>query len=190
MHELNDEVNKENVALFIDHENIFLAWKKHPSNTDKSRYNYDSLLDTARKKGQLAVAYIYLGSDRKSSANLYELFKRGITAVYTPLYGGGENGKSLGDPMMICDIMQTLYERPLIKTFVIVTGDKDFIPVIRKINEHGKRVIIIGTEHATAQVLIDECTRLGSKFEAYETLHREFERDEPDFDKSEPQLPK
>jgi len=172
---IKNRIDEDGVVLFIDHENLFISWREHPSNSDKSNYNYDILVDIARKEGRLMGAYIYLRSDRKSNEYLYNLFKRGITPVYTPQYGK-ENGKSLCDPMMICDIMQTLYERPFIKTFVIVTGDKDFIPLIRKINEHGKRVIIVGVENTTSQALIEECTRLGFKFLAYETLHRSFSR--------------
>ncbi len=160
------------VALFIDHYNILDGC----SNVGIPGYNYDVLAEVASKAGQMALGRVYLVTDTSSGGKLYEFFKLGIEPVYAPQYRAGDeySPKSLADPMMVCDIMQTLYERPFIETFIIVSGDKDFIPVIRKISEHGKRAIIIGVERSTAQALTTECARLNFKFLTYETLHRDF----------------
>ena len=160
------------VALFIDHYNI----RDGCSNVGIPSYNYDALVEVASKAGQMVLGRVYLITDGTSGGKLYEFFKLGIEPVYTPQYRAGaeDNPKSLADPMMVCDIMQTLYERPFIKTFVIASGDKDFIPVIRKISEHGKRAIIIEVERSTAQALTTEYARLNFKFLTYETLHRDF----------------
>ena len=162
------------VALFIDHYNILGGWR----NVDRHDYNYDVLAEVASKAGRMVLGRVYLITDGTSGGKLYKFFELGIEPVYTPQYGAGDKdkpkSKSLADPMMVCDIMQTLYERPFIETFVIASGDKDFIPVIRKISEHGKRAIIIGVEKSTAQALTAECARLNFKFLAYETLHRDF----------------
>jgi uncharacterized protein (TIGR00288 family) len=161
------------VALFIDHYNIYNGC----NNVGIPNYNYDVLAEVASKEGQMVLGRVYLVTDRSSVKMLYKFFEIGIDPVYAPEYlNWDEDGpKSLADPMMVCDIMQTLYERPFIKTFVIASGDKDFIPVMRKISEHGKRaIIIIGVEKSTAQALTAECARLNFKFLAYETLHRDF----------------
>jgi len=160
------------VALFIDHYNILDGC----SNVGIPSYNYDVLVEVASKAGQMVLGRVYLVTDISSGGKLYEFFKLGIEPVYTPQYRAGaeDKPKSLADPMMVCDIMQTLYERPFIKTFVIASGDKDFIPVIRKISEHGKRAILIGVEGSTAPALTGECARLNFKFLAYKTLHRDF----------------
>jgi uncharacterized protein (TIGR00288 family) len=162
------------VALFIDHYNILNGC----DNVGIPGYNYDALAEVASEAGQMVLGRVYLITDISSGGKLYKFFELGIEPVYTPQYGAGDKdkSKSLADPMMVCDIMQTLYERPFIKTFVIVSGDKDFIPVIRKISEHGKRAIIIGVEKSTAQALTTECVRLNFKFLTYETLHRDFKR--------------
>ena len=156
------DARTRSVALFIDHYNILNGYGKN--------YDYDVLVEAANKEGQMVFGRVYLLTDRSSKEMLYEFFKRGIEPVYAPQY----NTKSLADPMLVCDIMQTLYERPFIETFVIVSGDKDFIPVIRKISEHGKRAIVIGVEGSTAPSLTDECTRLNFECCDYENLYREF----------------
>ena len=164
--------DERGVALFIDHYNILDGCH----NVDIPGYNYDVLVEVASKAGQMVLGRVYLVTDRSSAGMLHKFFGFGIEPVYAPEYktGDDEKRKSLADPMMVCDIMQTLYERPFIKTFVIASGDKDFIPVIRKISEHGKRAIIIGVERSTAQALTTECARLNFKFLTYETLHRDF----------------
>ncbi len=159
------------VALFIDHYNILDGCKKIGINN----YNYAVLVEAANKEGQMVLGRVYLLTDRSNVENLYKFFEFGIEPVYAPQYrtGDGDKSKSLADPMLVCDIMQTLYERPFIETFVIVSGDKDFIPVIRRIAEHGKRVIVIGVEASTADPLIEECNRLNFDFLDYTDMHRD-----------------
>jgi len=163
--------NDRGVALFIDHYNILNGCNK----AGIGSYNYDALVEVASKAGQVVLGRVYLVTDRSSAGMLHKFFEFGIEPVYTPEYDTGDEDrpKSLADPMMVCDIMQTLYERPFIKTFVIVSGDKDFIPVMRKISEHGKRAIVIGVENSTAKSLTTECARLNFRFLAYETMHRD-----------------
>jgi len=169
-----EELNRgdRGVALFIDHYNILNGC----DNVGIPGYNYDALAEVASKAGRMVLGRVYLVTDRHSAGMLYKFFELGIDPVYAPEYENWDEDKpkSLADPMMVCDIMQTLYERPFIETFVIASGDKDFIPVMRKISEHGKRAVIIGVERSTAQALTTECARLNFKFLAYETLHRDF----------------
>lgn len=159
------------VALFIDHYNILDGC----SNVGIPGYTYDVLVEVASKAGQMVLGRVYLVTDRSSAGMLHKFFEFGIEPVYAPEYktGDDEKRKSLADPMMVCDIMQTLYERPFIKTFVIVSGDKDFIPLIRKIAEHGKRAIVVGVEGSTSYPLIKECDRLHFDFLNYSDIHRD-----------------
>ena len=83
-----------------------------------------------------------------------------LEPIYCPVFNSNEvnsKSKSLADPMMIIDIIETLLKNNTITTIVLITGDKDFIPIIRKIKEYGKKVILISTEN-TASALIRECT--------------------------------
>ena len=157
------------VALFIDHDNIDIECKRIGINN----YNYAVLVEAANKEGRMVSGRVYLLTDRSSAGNLYKFFEFGIEPVYAPRYKTGDEDKpkSLADPMLVCDIMQTLYERPFIETFIIVSGDKDFIPVLRKIAEHGKRAIVIGVADSTANPLINECKRLNFDFLDYTDIH-------------------
>ena len=163
--------DERGVALFIDHYNILDGC----SNVGIPGYTYDVLVEVASKAGQMVLGRVYLVTNRHSVGMLYKFFELGIDPVYAPEYENWDEDKpkSLADPMMVCDIMQTLYERPFIKTFVIVSGDKDFIPVIRKISEHGKRAIVIGVEGSTSHPLIKECNRLHFDFLNYSDIHRD-----------------
>ncbi|MEA3324268.1 MAG: NYN domain-containing protein [Euryarchaeota archaeon] len=158
------------VALFIDHCNILDGC----SNVGIPGYNYDVLVEVASKAGQMVLGRVYLVTDRSSAGMLHKFFEFGIEPVYAPEYktGDGAKQKSLADPMMVCDIMQTHYERPFIEIFIIVSGDKDFIPLIRKIAEHGKRTIVVGVEGSTTYPLIKECDRLHFDFLNYGDIHR------------------
>ena len=163
--------DERGVALFIDHYNILDGC----SNVGIPGYTYDVLVEVASKAGQMVLGRVYLVTDRSSAGMLHKFFEFGIEPVYAPEYktGDDEKRKSLADPMMVCDIMQTLYERPFIKTFVIVSGDKDFIPLLRQIAKHGKRAIVIGVEGSTSYPLIKECDRLHFDFLNYSDIHRD-----------------
>lgn len=63
--------------------------------------------------------------------------------------------------MMICDVIESLYEKPEIETYVLLTGDKDFLPVIREIASKGKEMILINVSQTEARCLIEECERFG-----------------------------
>ncbi|MFH1472461.1 MAG: NYN domain-containing protein [Nanoarchaeota archaeon] len=170
---------KKNVALFIDNDNLLI-------NLHGMRIDLNVIVDRIKQDNGVIVmgkSYITLNNedniDRKGNL-FYEHFKRGIEPVFTPKYNAGnenEKSKSLGDPMLFCDAMEILYEKPEIDTFVIVSGDKDMIPLIRHIAKKGKNVIVIGVDESTADALIKECNRLGFDFENYGALVLQSKKD-------------
>ena len=160
------------VALFIDNDNIEVSC----FNTLNKPYDYDIIVKEVEKYGRIVVSKVFLDTIT-SGRRQFELFKRGIEPVYVPCYSdkAGTPKKSLADPMIICEVMRTLYEKPHIDTFVIVSGDKDFVPLIRTIAQHHdkKRLIVIGVYDSTADLVIDECDRYKeAKFLDYILLHR------------------
>jgi len=161
------------VAIFIDHENLVNTF--HPA--IRENYNIDVLLNRAKEEGRVIVAKVYVpfGPDSKGrNRYLFTFYDHGIEPVYTPSYSTGKSGplKSLGDPMLTCDAMEILYERPAVNVFILCSGDKDIIPLLRKIVEHGKDVVVIGVAEATARALVDECKRLNVPLEDYGVLHQ------------------
>ena len=160
------------VALFIDNDNIEVSCL----NTINEPYDYDILVKECGKYGRIVLSKVFLDTIIKGRRQ-FELFKRGIEPIYAPCYSDkdGTTKKSLADPMIICEVMRTLYEKPHIDTFVIVSGDKDFVPLIRTIAQHHdkKRLIVIGVYDSTADLVIDECDRYEeAKFLDYILLHR------------------
>lgn len=108
------ETSQGNVALFIDHDNMFRSGK---DNGISNGYDFDILIEICKKYGRTVFARAYGNLEGKQ----HEFFKRGIEPIYTPydLYKDGIK-KSLADPMIICDILQALYEISYIDTFIIV----------------------------------------------------------------------
>jgi len=160
------------VALFIDNDNIEISC----FDSIKKPYDYDVLIKECEKHGRIVLSKVYLDTIKKGRRQ-FELYKRGIEPVYTPLFPDKNDTvlKSLADPMIICDVMRTLYEKPHIDTFVIVSGDKDFVPLIRTIAQHHdkKRLVVIGVYDSTADLVIEECNRHEeAKFLDYILLHK------------------
>ena len=158
---MNLETGKQKekkVALFIDHENICKILQK-----EKGIWKYDiqALIDRVKGEGILRIAKAYMVTSRNTSEYLYELSKRGIEPIYTP----EDRGKSLGDPMFITDVMEVLYEMPFIEKFIICTCDKDIIPLLKKLALKNKEVLVLGIDSSTSEFLINECSRLGFKFD-------------------------
>jgi len=151
--------NKELVGIFIDHENINISIAK---NSDKNPKLYDILYDIEAiakrggEEGRIVIGKVY--APRLNEGKSFKFHKNGIDPIYTPEYKNEKYSKSLADPMMICDIMETLYEREEISVYMILTNDKDFIPVIRKLSEHGKKVILMSVKGPSlSDDLVKEC---------------------------------
>ena len=161
------------VAIFIDHENL-----AHSSQVRiKESYNVSVLFGRAKEEGRVVLgkAYVpFIADTFKGDRMLYIFRRSGIDPIYTPSYPVGKSGemKSLGDPMLICDVMSCLHERPIIDIFIICSGDKDMIPLLRKIAERGKDVVVIAVEQTSALALVKECARLDFRFEDYLQLHK------------------
>lgn len=178
------------VGIFIDHENLAYSSK----DVIKEDYNIEVLLARAKEEGRVIMGKAYVPFLPDSSARngkLYKFHKSGIDPVYTASYEIGRTGKSksLGDSMLMCDVMESLYERPAIDVFVICSGDKDVIPLLRKIAEQGKDVVVIGVRPTSALALIEECRRLEFRFEDYLELHRPIARRANHYSKRFSRLP-
>jgi uncharacterized LabA/DUF88 family protein len=155
------EQPQENVALFIDHENLFLSGRKYGISNG---YDFDKLIKLSKKYGRLVLAYVFGAEGNKQ----YEFFRLGVEPKFTPY----DSHKSLADPMMICEILCTLYERPDINVFIIATSDKDFIPVLLHLskNKDRKNVIVVGFAETAGTLIIDVCTNLNFNFLEYKNI--------------------
>ncbi|MBI1800136.1 MAG: NYN domain-containing protein [Chloroflexi bacterium] len=152
MAEANRLFGGQDVAMFIDFENIYISvLAEYEVNPD-----FEALIEKAQSFGRVAVAQAYADwtpySHYINAIHAYE-----IDPIYVPAYHYGEGGKQRGgaiknsvDMFLCINAMKMLYSHPNIQTFVLVTGDRDFVPLVKTIREFGKRAVVIGVAGAAS----------------------------------------
>jgi uncharacterized protein (TIGR00288 family) len=149
------------LAVFIDFENLALGFK---GKKDK-RFEIQKVLERLVEKGKIIVKKAY--SDwanyaeykkplHEAAIELIEIPKRVMT------------GKNSADIRLCVDALDLCYSKEHIDTFVIVSGDSDFSPLVSKLKENGKRVIGLGMKESSSNLLINNC----DEFIYYEDLER------------------
>ena len=146
---------RKDVAVFIDFENVYVSVR------DKldANPNFEIIMDRCNELGRVILARAYADwyrYPRITSA----LYANNIEPMYVPTYYYDKDAGRTGRPiknsvdMNLCiDAMRTLFIVPNISTFVLVTGDRDFIPLVNSIRQQGKDVIIIGVGGAASSHL-------------------------------------
>jgi len=149
------------LAVFIDFENLALGFK---GKRDK-RFEIRKVLERLVEKGKLIVKKAYADwadySEYKkplheAAIELIEIPKRAMT------------GKNSADIRLCVDALDLCYSKEHIDTFVIVSGDSDFSPLVSKLKENGKQVIGLGMKESSSNLLVDNC----DEFIYYEDLER------------------
>jgi NYN domain len=131
------------VAVFIDYENV--------KNVNGSVLLPDEVIGAIRgdvaRFGTSSFVNVYLAIGLPespapvSNGLMYRVFKAGGTTVLCPSFRNGTNApKNLADPTAIIDIGESLFTRPEVDRYVLATGDKDFIPAVRKLRMYSKDV--------------------------------------------------
>ena len=161
----------EDVALFIDWENFKISLA-----TGHRTPNVSALKEEVSNHGRVVVAKAYADwvtrSPELRGASQFindppALYAAGIEPVYVPtrLFLAGSSASASGrttriknsvDVKMTADCIECAHSYPNITTFVLVSGDSDFIHVINTLRTMGKRVIIIGVSWATSRRLSDQ----------------------------------
>jgi len=149
------------LAVFIDFENLALGFK---GKKDK-RFEIQKVLERLVEKGKLIVKKAYADwADyaeykkplHEAAIELIEIPKRAMT------------GKNSADIRLCVDALDLCYSKEHIGTFVIVSGDSDFSPLVSKLKENGKRVIGLGMKESSSNLLVNNC----DEFIYYEDLER------------------
>ncbi len=162
MKRLNRKQSSESqpkLAVFIDNDNIKNGIDDQYE--DAHVYDIDKLVEFLRDEGDLRFGRVYLNpGDFQGKQGLLHKFNINlIRPVFTDSY----EYKSLADTNIIWDISKTYHERPEIEKYAIVSGDKDFLPVIRRLHEGGKDGLIICVEGTEARDLRKTAKNLGWK---------------------------
>jgi len=141
------------VAVFIDFENIYYSVRNRYGESP----DFAAIVEECRRHGRITAARAYADCARYEFRNIPSaLYANGIEPVYVPVYyrDNGDDSRHLIknsiDLYLSIDAMKTLYTQPSVQTFVILTGDRDFIPLTNSLRQSGKRVVVIGVEGAAS----------------------------------------
>jgi uncharacterized protein (TIGR00288 family) len=155
----NDRNDENNLALFIDFDNIALGLKGAP----KKKFEVRLVLERLLEKGKIIIKKAYADWSRYPEYK-NELHGAGIEMMEIPKRK--ISGKNSADIRLAVDAMDLCYGKEHLDTFVIVSGDSDFSPLVSKLRENNKSVIGLGMRDSSSQLLIDNC----DEFIFYEEL--------------------
>ena len=151
-----------NLALFCDFENIALGVR----DARYDKFDITRILERLLLKGSIVVKKAYCDWDR------YKEFKpsmhhAGFELIEIPHVK--QSGKNSADIRMVVDALDLCYTKTHVDTFVIISGDSDFSPLVSKLRENNKAVIGVGVKNSTSDLLIANC----DEFIYYDDLVRE-----------------
>ena len=151
-----------NLALFCDFENIALGVR----DARYDKFDISRILERLLVKGSIVVKKAYCDWER------YKEFKAamhhaGFELIEIPHVK--QSGKNSADIRMVVDALDLCYTKPHVDTFVIISGDSDFSPLVSKLRENDKDVIGCGVKNSTSDLLIANC----DEFIYYDDLVRE-----------------
>lgn len=138
------------MAVFLDLENIALGAK----DAHYPRFDVQKVLERLLLKGQIVVKKAYCDFDR------YKAFKRDLHEAAFELIEiphVRQSGKNSADIRMVVDALDLCYTKGHVDTFVIVSGDSDFSPLVSKLRENAKTVIGVGVKNSTSDLFINNC---------------------------------
>lgn len=154
-----------NMALFCDFENIALGVR----DTKFEKFDIKPVLEKLLLKGSIVVKKAYCDWDR------YKTFKAAMHEASFELIEiphVRQSGKNSADIRLVVDALDLCYTKAHVDTFVIISGDSDFSPLVSKLRENAKRVIGVGVKNSTSDLLVANC----DEFIFYDDLAREQQR--------------
>ncbi len=153
-----------NMALFCDFENIALGVR----DAKYAQFDIKKVLERLLLKGSIVVKKAYCDWDRykEFKATMHEAAFELIEIPHVR-----QSGKNSADIRMVVDALDLCYTKSHVDTFVIISGDSDFSPLVSKLRENNKYVIGIGVKDSTSDLLSANC----DEFIFYDDLVREQE---------------
>ena len=153
-----------NMALFCDFENVALGVR----DAKYAKFDIARVLERLLLKGSIVVKKAYCDWER------YKEFKSSMHEAAFELIEiphVRQSGKNSADIRMVVDALDLCYTKAHVDTFVILSGDSDFSPLVSKLRENNKVVIGVGVKNSTSDLLIANC----DEFIYYDDLVREDE---------------
>jgi uncharacterized protein (TIGR00288 family) len=152
----------KNMAVFCDFENVALGVRE----AKYAQFDIGKVLERLLLKGSIVVKKAYCDWER------YKEFKAPMHQASFELIEiphVRQSGKNSADIRMVVDALDLCYTKAHVDTFVIVSGDSDFSPLVSKLRENDKTVIGVGVKKSTSDLLIANC----DEFIYYDDLVRE-----------------
>jgi len=158
----------KNLALYCDFENIALGVR----DAKYARFDIEEILERLLVKGNIVVKKAYCDWDRYKDfkADMHEASFELIEIPHVR-----QSGKNSADIRMVVDALDLCYTKAHVDTFVVISGDSDFSPLVSKLRENNKIVIGVGVKESTSNLLIANC----DEFIYYDDIVRQSERRKP-----------
>ena len=153
------------MALFCDFENVALGVR----DANYEKFDIKRVLERLLLKGSIVVKKAYCDWDR------YKSFKAAMHEANFELIEiphVRQSGKNSADIRLVVDALDLCYTKSHVDTFVIISGDSDFSPLVSKLRENAKQVIGVGVKQSTSDLLIANC----DEFIFYDDLVRDSQR--------------
>ncbi|MGD8702683.1 MAG: NYN domain-containing protein [Desulfosarcina sp.] len=150
-----------NLAVFCDFENVALGVR----DARYAQFDINKVLERLLLKGSIVVKKAYCDWER------YKEFKSAMHEAAFELIEIPhirQSGKNSADIRMVVDALDLCYTKSHVDTFVIISGDSDFSPLVSKLRENNKNVIGVGVKNSSSDLLIANC----DEFIYYDNLVR------------------
>jgi uncharacterized protein (TIGR00288 family) len=154
-----------NMAVFCDFENVALGVR----DARYAKFDIDKVLERLLLKGSIVVKKAYCDWERykEFKGPMHEASFELIEIPHVRM-----SGKNSADIRMVVDALDLCYTKAHVDTFVIISGDSDFSPLVSKLRENNKLVIGVGVKSSTSDLLIANC----DEFIYYDDLVRKEEQ--------------
>ena len=158
----SDTNGDKSLALFCDFENVALGVR----DAKYAKFDIQLVLEKLLLKGSIVMKKAYCDWER------YKEFKPAMHEAAFELIEiphTRQSGKNSADIRMVVDALDLCYTKEHIDTFVCISGDSDFSPLVSKLRENAKTVIGVGVKNSTSDLLISNC----DEFIYYDDLVRD-----------------
>ena len=156
---ITTDTRSTRIAVFIDFDNVEIGVKS----TIGGQFDIGLVLEAIKERGEIVTKIAY--SDWKRAGDYSRLLtQHAIRMVQRNLTPGGD--KNGADITMALDALEMAFTHDHINAFVIVGGDSDFISLVEKLKQYGRKVIVVGGRQFTSATMQRNC----HEFIAYENL--------------------
>ncbi len=147
---MSNQNDTRNMAVFCDFENLALGVRE----AKYDKFDMRKVLERLLVKGSIVVKKAYCDWERykEFKAPMHEAAFEMIEIPHVR-----QSGKNSADIRMVVDALDLCYTKAHVDTFVILSGDSDFSPLVSKLRENNKEVIGVGVKHSTSDLLIANC---------------------------------